>query len=186
MATELGNLGTDLNGYTDNYASAINAGGTIVGSVAVFDGSGYHAVYWGADGAAINLNTLIDPSSGWRLKYAQDISDTGWIEGVGIFDPDGSGAHIAYSRHFLIHVPAAAALPGDYNNNGTVDAADYVVWRKTDGSAAGYNAWRAHFGQTAGSGAGDNANAVVPEPTTLVILIVAAFGIRLRRRQIAC
>ena len=135
MATELGNLGTDLNGYTDNYASAINAGGATVGSVIVFDGSGYHAVYWGADGAAIDLNTLIDPSSGWRLKYAQDISDTGWIEGVGVFDPDGSGAHVAYSRHFLIHVPAAAALPGDYNNNGTVDAADYVVWRKTDGYA---------------------------------------------------
>ena len=108
MATELGNLGTDLNGYTDNYASAINAGGTTVGSVIVFDGSGYHAVYWGADGAAIDLNTLIDPSSGWRLKHAQDISDTGWIEGVGVFDPDGSGAHVAYSRHFLIHVPAAA------------------------------------------------------------------------------
>src|SRR5690349_17241067 len=26
---------------------------------------------------------------------------------------------------------AVPALPGDYNGNGTVDAADYVVWRKT-------------------------------------------------------
>ena len=25
---------------------------------------------------------------------------------------------------------AAAGVPGDYNHNGTVDAADYVVWRK--------------------------------------------------------
>jgi hypothetical protein len=26
------------------------------------------------------------------------------------------------------------ALPGDYNGDGTVDAADYVVWRKTLGT----------------------------------------------------
>ena len=33
-------------------------------------------------------------------------------------------------------------LPGDFNDDGTVDAADYVVWRKTDGTQAGYNTWR--------------------------------------------
>ena len=54
-------------------------------------------------------------------------------------------------------------LPGDYNNNGTVDAADYVLWRKggplqnevdTPGvvNAADYTAWRARFGNS-GSGA---------------------------------
>ena len=32
---------------------------------------------------------------------------------------------------------AVAHLPGDYNRDGTVDAADYVVWRKTDGTQAG-------------------------------------------------
>ncbi len=30
--------------------------------------------------------------------------------------------------------PPAPSLPGDYNNDGTVDAADYVVWRDTLGS----------------------------------------------------
>jgi hypothetical protein len=57
------------------------------------------------------------------------------------------------------------ALPGDYNQNGTVDAADYVLWRNTltnsvasfsgaDGNGDGvvdqddYGVWRAHFGQT--------------------------------------
>ena len=30
-------------------------------------------------------------------------------------------------------------LAGDYDADGDVDAADYVVWRKTDGSPAGYN-----------------------------------------------
>jgi hypothetical protein len=56
----------------------------------------------------------------------------------------------------------ANPLPGDYNFNGVVDAADYVVWRKTsgatidlraDGNTNGiidqgdYNLWRSHFGQ---------------------------------------
>ena len=46
-------------------------------------------------------------------------------------------------------------LTGDYSDNGTVDAADYVVWRKGFGATYtqnDYDAWRAHFGQTAGSG----------------------------------
>jgi hypothetical protein len=71
----------------------------------------------------------------------------------------------------------------DYNRDGTVDAADYVVWRKNDGTQAGYDMWRAHFGQTASSGVGASANAAAPEPATLMMLIIAAAVIRLRRRQ---
>jgi hypothetical protein len=48
-----------------------------------------------------------------------------------------------------------------------------------------YQFWRAHFGQTAGAGSGTSANAAVPEPTTLVLLIVAAAGVCMRRRHIA-
>ena len=77
------------------------------------------------------------------------------------------------------------ALTGDYNLDGTVDAADYVVWRKTDGTPAGYNAWRTHFGQTAGSGSSTVANAAVPEPSTLVMLVLAAAGVCSRRRRAA-
>ena len=47
-----------------------------------------------------------------------------------------------------VTLAAAPSLPGDFNHDGTVDAADYVVWRKTDGTPAGYNTWRTHFGQT--------------------------------------
>jgi len=84
-----------------------------------------------------------------------------------------------------VTLTAAPSLPGDFNLDGSVDAADYVVWRKTGGTPAGYNTWRANFGQPSGSGSVAGANATVPEPTTLVMLIVAAVGIRLRRRQIA-
>ncbi|HEY3393537.1 MAG TPA: LamG-like jellyroll fold domain-containing protein [Lacipirellulaceae bacterium] len=66
------------------------------------------------------------------------------------------------------------SLEGDFNGDGKVDAADYVVWRKTDGSQPGYVAWRANFGRTAGASAA--ASAAVPEPGMVGLILLAAFG----------
>src|SRR3954464_1357749 len=55
----------------------------------------------------------------------------------------------------------AGSLTGDYNGNGTVDAADYVLWRKTPGSfggAGGYTTWRANFGNVGGGAGGPTPN----------------------------
>jgi hypothetical protein len=88
-------------------------------------------------------------------------------------------------------------LPGDYNDDGTVDAADYVVWRKSFGTsnplpnetespgavdAADFDAWRANFGATAGSGAAIStvaSSAAVPEPASSLLLLMALFAVRL-------
>ena len=43
------------------------------------------------------------------------------------------------------------AIDTDYNGDRTVDAADYVQWRKgesPDDTDAGYDQWKAHFGET--------------------------------------
>ncbi len=79
----------------------------------------------------------------------------------------------------------AIALPGDYNGDGAVDAADYVVWRATYGQSVpayggadgdgdeiigdgDYTVWVQNFGASgAGSGPG---LAAVPEPATLSLL----------------
>jgi hypothetical protein len=79
-------------------------------------------------------------------------------------------------------------LFGDYNFDGEVNSADYVVWRKAVGTIytqADYNVWRAHFGQSAGNGSGASANAAVPEPATLTLMVLAAVGWMLGRRQTA-
>ena len=82
---------------------------------------------------------------------------------------------------------AAAGLPGDYNQNGSVDAGDYVVWRKKLGSGTSlpnddtpgvgadeYTRWRAHYGQPSGSGtAAVLGGAAVPEPTGVSMLLIA-------------
>jgi hypothetical protein len=94
-------------------------------------------------------------------------------------------------------VMLAGTVPGvlgDYNGNGVVDAADYVVWRKNPASLpnegaspgvvdqADYNFWRSRFGATSGS-ASALGSAAVPEPHALLL---ACFGLSmlmgLRRR----
>ncbi len=89
-----------------------------------------------------------------------------------------------------------ARLSGDFNNDGSVDAADYVVWRKNDRTQAGYDEWCAHFGPRLdfgiGSGAISAANDSVervsksiPESASIAIVIPAGIVLlTMKRRRI--
>jgi hypothetical protein len=78
-----------------------------------------------------------------------------------------------------------AGLEGDYNGDGKVDAADYVVWRKDPashgGDPGGYDTWRANYGMMEGSGSSPGAGAV-PEPggwwLAVAALVIGAIGPR--------
>jgi hypothetical protein len=61
-------------------------------------------------------------------------------------------------------------LPGDFNADGIVDAADYVIWRKSGGPPEDYDEWHTHFGQTASGGGSSLPSAAVPEPSTWLLL----------------
>jgi hypothetical protein len=83
---------------------------------------------------------------------------------------------------FDIETPMAG-LTGDFNGNGTVDAADYVLWRNGDalqneggvtpGSATpeDYQTWRTNFGKSGGGAAG--LVAAVPEPGAAALVAIA-------------
>jgi hypothetical protein len=75
-------------------------------------------------------------------------------------------------------IPDLNPLPGDFHRDGTVDAADYVVWRKglgSDFTPDDFHVWRAHFGLTGGSGAlARAAGPAVPEPVTMRLTLMAA------------
>jgi hypothetical protein len=80
--------------------------------------------------------------------------------------------------------------PGDYNRDGTVDGADYVVWRNGLGTTytqADYDAWRANFEQTIGSGgalpSAEPLSIAVPEPAAVTMLIMAMVVYYARRRS---
>jgi hypothetical protein len=61
-------------------------------------------------------------------------------------------------------------MGGDFNRDGAVNNADYVVWRKTDGTQPSYSQWRTNFGEPSGSGSNSPA---VPEPTTVLLATLA-------------
>ncbi len=154
--------------------------------------------------------TLIDLGGG---IFAPDLGQSFNIitttdDVIGTFDDeDLPGLHGGLKFDVLYGVDRVVleviGVLGDYNLNGVVDTADYVVWRNTinasganlaaDGNGDGqvdeddYKVWQQNFGLTAGSGAGaiaDSATTAVPEPTTaILILMVAAL---VQRRQIDC
>jgi probable HAF family extracellular repeat protein len=69
-------------------AQDVNNNGLIVGYVARLDTApslGGAAVLW-KQGRIYDLNTLIDPTSGWRLFSAEGINDRGQIVGFGSFN----------------------------------------------------------------------------------------------------
>lgn len=91
----------------------------------------------------------------------------------------------------------APAVPGDYNQNGIVDAADYVVWRMhlgpgslpneggiSPGSVdnADYDFWRSRFGATGGAGSGASP---ATAPASGVLLAMGLVGFACRRRRVS-
>jgi hypothetical protein len=87
------------------------------------------------------------------------------------------------ASHMRFVIEAQVVTPGDFNLDGTVDAADYIVWRNglgTTHTQDDFNTWRANFGLSFSFGSGSSAgpNAVVPEPATIILLMFAmgAFG----------
>jgi glycoprotein endo-alpha-1,2-mannosidase len=109
-------------------------------------------------------------------------------------------AYSGYGSLYLDLLRTATVLPGDYNRDGSVDAADYVIRRKTfgyvsaigqgaDGNSNGqidsgdYAIWFAHFGQVAAGGTVAGTLAAVPEPTPASSLIAAAVCANAVRRR---
>ena len=132
----------------------------------------------------ISLLDSFSPASGQTF----DILDWGSLSGTfaTLQLPALSGSLVWNTTQLYTAGILSVGLPGDYNANGTVDAADYVIWRKGLGTIytqSDFNVWRANFGQTAGSGASAVENGAVPEPATLMLLLFAASGWYHRRKR---
>jgi hypothetical protein len=126
----------------------------------------------------------------WGLQTAWAISaDRRTI--VGSAARIDSLAEIYEYETWLVHLDTPIGpplLPGDFNFDGMVDAADYVVWRNglgTTHNQADYNAWRANFGRTATSTLGSalGSNPAVPEPAGAVLLVIATTALLVAPRH---
>jgi hypothetical protein len=89
-------------------------------------------------------------------------------------------------------------LAGDFNRDGSVDSADYLVWKKFNGTStasfAGADAdgsgfvdgadldwWQQNFGLVAAPGGGGSSG--VPEPAGAVVALTVAMGLLVARRR---
>jgi hypothetical protein len=125
--------------------------------------------------------------------------DTSWTIGRGMYNGgatdwfDGVIDEVRLTNSVLSPSQFLFAPPGsngDHNGDGTVDAADYVLWRKNPaafGDAAGYDDWRTNFGAMVNIGAGGSS--AVPEPASAIfatfLLAVLAMP-RRASRKIVC
>ncbi|QDV72742.1 autotransporter-associated beta strand repeat-containing protein [Botrimarina mediterranea] len=94
----------------------------------------------------------------------------------------------------------SAVLPGDFNDDGSVDAADYTVWRDNFGQPVGmlpndvdgvleggvvgsaqYDRWAANYGATAAVPA-----SAIPEPAAAALAALAAVCVAHRPRAVEC
>jgi hypothetical protein len=129
------------------------------------------------------INGFTTPTSSTDFTIMTGSSVIGQFATVNL--PDANWSIVYNPTSVVLHV-AAAGLAGDYNSDGKVDAADYVLWRKTPdnygGDPAGYNTWRQNFGNPPGSGSGLESGAV-PEPGTIALLGTAMIALAYPRRR---
>ncbi|MCI0335767.1 MAG: hypothetical protein L0228_21380 [Planctomycetes bacterium] len=158
----------------------------------------YHAQNRGSLLTALVLYGIIYDDS-----TTSDIDLTGVLANLNAsYSPADARYITASNAEFLTSTVDATLmpeLPGDFNDDGKVDAADYVVWRKNEnttntlpndsdlGGTVGadhYNLWREHFGDMtmAGSGLG---SAAVPEPAPLVTTCLGMLAFAVRRCRLA-
>jgi hypothetical protein len=100
--------------------------------------------------------------------------------------PAGFQWNVAYNLTNVVLSVEGLGLDGDFNGDSKVDMADYVVWRKSNGTPQSYQLWRSHYGMSGGSGSGRGLNASVPEPSSFFFALLAACGmVFVRKRPIS-
>ena len=149
-----------------------------------------------------NVTTTVPLTPGpFTVSYATINDPTRHVQfGFEVMGPDVWITDIApVGTVTLSTTSTPVGVHGDYNGNGTVDAADYTVWRDhfgqdyalanrdpTNSNAVNvqdYTYWKSRFGATTG-GAGALSAGAVPEPATWILGLTALCGlIAMRRRQ---
>lgn len=116
-----------------------------------------------------------------QLGVGFDTSSLGQKSGVLTVATDSQAAANALFELPIAFEVVPPTLPGDFNLDGLVDAADYAVWR--DGLDAGdydqqdYVDWQANYGRTS-----IGSSAATPEPSAGVLLAAGAAVAVGRRR----
>jgi hypothetical protein len=157
------------------------------GNVTLPDGSGL---------VSLPIVLSSNASGDFLVTFDPNPAVTGAIFATGLPEPNDVGIHPAGAH--MAGILSVINPAGDYNRNGIVDAADYVLWRKTlgqtgrglpaDGNDSGevesgdYTVWRGHFGKTAAGPSSVGAITTVPEPAAIVMFLAGLLPLLNTRR----
>ncbi len=206
----ISSTGSNANSRMEIIGRVVNMQGEVLANnqADLWDGTIATGVKYNEFGQLLANNTIFwtgSNSFGVASQTSSNWTSTGGLVNVGTssatlnwFNQAALAAN--QGRRLSCLCEARVINPGDFNDDGQVDAADYVVWRHTIGDtvargvaadgdgngtveAADLNVWRAKFGTvyTAGSGA-SIASASVPEPSTLLLLGIGAISLLGRRK----
>jgi hypothetical protein len=148
----------------------------------------YGYAHFGQGGGNVGTDILDDmgdaPGATGFIPPLASGSYTFWLQ-------QGTPPSTTYQLNFNV------LRPGDYNGDGSVNAADYTVWRNTVGSTTDFRAdntgpsgmpdglvnrldfdyWKQHYGEGAGSGAAIAESPPVPEPAASLLALVGLCGL---------
>lgn len=203
-----GTISLDMQGYYESYPY-----GGVQQTIATQAGSQYRLSFWigvqnsigiGVGPAAVAAtagatsqtftNTLTGAGNQWQ-QFTMDFTAAGALTTISLSGQSTQGGAYIGLDNAAVEILAAGSIPGDYNNNGTVEAADYVVWRDQLGTSAvlpndpiggtigpaQFNQWRTHFNQSAAAGV--IVGSAVPEPTSGLLSGAAVLSLAMRNRQ---
>jgi hypothetical protein len=189
----------NMQGFTFNRDSYTGFGGTICSTTTLCARSSDGTPAWLI--ASVGFRALNAGTTNFRLQIgsygmnhfyestaATDVlfgSDTTFIYNAG--NADHRNTTLTGDTSDLV-LQAVAALPGDFNGDGTVNAADYIVWRKGLGTTftqGDYEIWATHFGQSA-MGVGAARAAAAPEPPGVALIAIAFAGFAIAHLRRTC
>jgi hypothetical protein len=126
------------------------------------------------------------------------VTDIEWHEpAVTTYLPSNELGQILFEAEFgsisALFLYTPAGVPGDYNGDSLVDAADYTGWRDQLGTNANlpndetpgtvdpsdFGVWKSHFGQSVGSGSISrlDRSELAPEPTSVGLALLSLLGV---------
>lgn len=136
---------------------------------------------------ALGTTLKLDFGSLSTIDTIDSLFINGISQAVGTWGRIGSGAMnesslLTGDGMLQVTTFVPSILPGDYNDDNVVDAADYTIFRDNEGTAtvlpndaiggtigvAHYDQWKNNFGATGAAAVASSA--AVPEPATLVLL----------------
>jgi hypothetical protein len=177
--------------FTTNQYHANNWTATTDVNTGIPAANAFHVAFTLATANTYNL--VLSPIGGGAPLFSQTEATLDGTAGSPIqsfrFSTYGAGSSADGSKELFFDnlLISGPGVLGDYNRNGVVDAADYVVWRNTSGQTGSglpadgdqnnsvgnsdYSIWRSRFGSSTASASAAAQN--VPEPS--IVLLCLAF-----------